>query len=392
MDAVRNPYNPGAGRRPPALVGRDFQLQAFDVLTGRAARGRTGQSLALSGLRGVGKTVLLNELTQRAVRAGWITAKIEARPEGAAQNHFSTRLSRGLQTSLRELQHKGWGGKFKSALRTFKAFSLKVDETGSLTVGIDVDPARGRADTGVMETDLTELAIDLGAAAADHHAGVALFVDELQDVPRDTLAALITAVHEAGQREQPFYLVGAGLPSLPRILAEAKSYSERLFDVHTIRNLPPAAAAQALTEPAAAEGVRWTPEALTAIVDATGGYPYFLQEYGSATWNVARGPVITVDDTDVAKQLGEAKLDVGFFASRWARATAAEREYLRAMAVDAGQPSMSGAVAARLGRTPGALGPARASLIAKGLVYAPEHGQIAYTVPGMAHYIGRQTI
>ena len=392
MDAVRNPYNPGAGRRPPALVGRDFQLQAFDVLTGRAARGRTGQSLILSGLRGVGKTVLLNELSARAQAAGWISSKIEARPEGGGTpDHFSTRLSRGLQTSLRELQHKGWGGKFKAALRTFKAFSLKVDESGSLTVGIDVDPARGRADTGVLENDLSELATDLAAAAAEHHAGVALFVDELQDVPRNTLAALITAVHEAGQREQPFYLIGAGLPSLPRILAEAKSYSERLFDMHTIGHLAPPVAAQALAEPARIEGVRWNQDALISIIDAAGGYPYFLQEYGSATWNVADGPVITAAHTAVAKQLGEAKLDAGFFASRWARATAAEREYLRAMAVDGGPPSMSGTVASRLGRTPSALGPARASLIAKGLVYAPEHGQIAYTVPGMAQYIGRQT-
>ena len=391
MDAVRNPYNPGAGRRPPALVGRDFQLRALEILIGRATHGTTGQSLILSGLRGVGKTVLLNELSNRAVQAGWITAKLEARPEGAHQDQFSARLSRGLQSSLRELQHQGWGGKFKAALRSFKAFSLKVDATGALTVGIDVDPARGRADTGVLETDLAELAVDLADAAAEHHAGVALFIDELQDVPRGTLAALITAVHEVGQRDQPVYLIGAGLPSLPRILAEAKSYAERLFDVHTIGYLPPPVAAQALNEPAQAAGANWTQEALAAVVDAAGGYPYFLQEYGSAAWNVAGGPMITAADAAVAKQLGEAKLDAGFFASRWARATAAEREYLRAMAADAGQPSMSGTVAARLGRIPSAMGPARASLIAKGLVYAPEHGQIAYTVPGMAQYIGRQT-
>ncbi len=392
MDAVLNPYSPGAGRRPPALVGRDFQIQAMDILMHRATRGRTGQSLILSGLRGVGKTVLLNELTTRVQRADWIACKIEARPDGAGEA-FQLALARGLQTSLRQLQSKNWGGKFIAALTTLRAFSVKVDPDGSVTLGVDLahSPAGGRANTGHPETDLTELAVDLAEAAAEHHIGVALVIDEMQDVSAPVLAALISAAHETGQRNLPFYLIGGGLPSLPRILAEAKSYAERLFDFHTIGHLDHPLAARALVEPAAAEGAQWDPTALSSIVEIAGGYPYFLQEYGSAAWNVSTGPVITPHDAIVAGMLGQAKLDAGFFASRWGRATPAERDYLRAMAHDAGRASQSSDVAARMGRTPSALGPARASLINKGLVYAPEHGQIAYTVPGMAGFITRQT-
>ena len=392
MDAVFNPFSPGAGRRPPALVGRDFQIQAMDVLLYRATRGRTGQGLVLSGLRGVGKTVLLNELAARAQRADWIVCKVEARPDGAGEA-FPLALARGLHTSLRQLQGKNWGGKFTAALSTLRSFSLKVDPDGSVTLGADLTHSSGggRANTGHPDTDLTELAVDLAEAAAEHHIGVAIVIDEMQDVAAPVLAALITAAHEAGQRNLPFYLIGGGLPSLPRILAEAKSYAERLFDFHTIGHLDQSLAARALVEPAAAEGAQWDPAALAAIVQVAGGYPYFLQEYGSAAWNVSIGPVITPHDATVAGMLGQAKLDAGFFASRWGRATPAERDYLRAMSPDDGRPSLSSDVAARMSRSPSALGPARASLINKGLVYAPEHGQIAYTVPGMASFITRQT-
>jgi len=390
MDAVHNPYSPGAGRRPPALVGRDFQIKALDVLVHRATIGRTGQGLVLSGLRGVGKTVLLNELAARAQRADWIVSKIEAHSDGAGQDNLQTALARSFYQSLRQLQGKGWSGKFRSALSTFKAFSVKVDPGGSVTFGIDVNAAAGRADTGNVDTDLTELALDLAEAAAEHHVGVGIFIDEMQDVSTDVLSALITAAHEAGQRDLPFYVFGGGLPSLPRVLAEAKSYAERLFDYHTIGHLDGALAAEALTTPALAEGASWDPEALSHLVRVAGGYPYFLQEYGSVAWNLALGPVITPDDAAVAERFGQAKLDAGFFASRWGRATPAEREYLRGMAADGGRHSQSSEVASRLGRAPSSYGPARASLINKGLIYSPEHGQISYTVPGMAEFINRQ--
>lgn len=389
MDAVHNPYSPGAGRRPPELVGRDFQIIALDVLLHRATVGRTGQGLILSGLRGVGKTVLLNELAVRAQRSDWMISKVEAHPDGAGRDNFQVTLARSLQQSLRQLQGKGWGGKFKTALTTLKAFSIKVDPAGAVTLGVDITGG-DRANTGSVDTDLTELAMDLAEAAVEHGVGVAVFIDEMQDVAADVLSALISAAHEAGQRNLPFYVIGGGLPSLPRVLAEAKSYAERLFDYHTIGHLDGTLAAQALAGPASAEGARWHPDALNHIVNVSGGYPYFLQEYGSAAWNVSQGPEISVHDAGVAELLGQAKLDAGFFASRWGRATPSERDYLRAMALDGGNPSQSSEVATRLGRTPSALGPARASLIGKGLIFAPEHGQVFYTVPGMAAFIMRQ--
>lgn len=364
-------------------------MAAFDVLLHRAALGRTGQGLILSGLRGVGKSVLLNVLAGRAQQADWIVSKVEAHPDGAGQDNFQATLARSLHQSLRQLQGKGWGGKFKTALATFKAFSLKVDPTGTVTLGAEINS--GRADTGNVDTDLTELTLDLAEAAREQAIGVAIFIDEMQDVSSDVLSALIAAAHEAGQRDLPFYLIGGGLPSLPRVLVEAKSYAERLFDYHTIGHLDGPQAAQALAQPATVEGVTWESDALHRLVAVAGGYPYFLQEYGSAVWNVALGPVITLHDATVAEQLGQAKLDGGFFASRWGRATPAERDYLRAMASDAGLVSQSSEIAARIGRTLSALGPARASLISKGLIYAPEHGQIAYTVPGMAQFINRRT-
>ena len=390
MDPVHNPYSPGAGRRPAALVGRDAEIRSFDVLVHRATLARTGQPMTLTGMRGVGKTVLLGELASRAWTAGWIVSQVEAHADNSAREPFTVTLARGLHTSLRALQPRTAGQRFRQAMATFKSFSLKVDPSGGVSVGLDVEPARGRADTGYAETDLTELALDLAEAAADERAGVAVFVDEMQNVGSDVLSALCAAMHAAGQRNLPFYVVGAGLPSLPRLLADAKSYSERLFDFRTIGHLDEREAAEALTAPARLAGADWEMDAVRMVVAASGGYPYFLQEYGSAAWDAAPGPVIGVTDAQVAVVAGRNKLDGGFFRSRWDRATRGEREYLAAMAVDAGVPSSSGEIGRRLGRVGGALGPTRAGLIAKGLVYAPEHGLIAYTVPGMAEFIARQ--
>jgi hypothetical protein len=391
MDAVHNPYSPGAGRRPPALVGRDFQINAIDVLLHRATIGRTGQGLILSGLRGVGKTVLLNELAGRAQRADWIVSKVEAHPDGAGRDNLQVALARGLHQSLRQLQEKGWAGKFRTALSTFKAFSVKVDPTGSVTFGVDVNTAAGRADTGNVDTDLTELALDLAEAAAQQHVGVGIFIDEMQDVSSEVLSALISAAHEAGQRDLPFYVIGGGLPSLPRVLAEAKSYAERLFDYHTIGHLAVALAAEALVTPALAEGASWDPDALSHIIEVAGGYPYFLQEYGSVAWNVALGPVITPHDASVAEQFGQAKLDAGFFASRWGRAT-----QLNATTSVRWRPTRADTANQVKSPTEWVDHPAHSARpvpasSTRALIYAPEHGQISYTVPGMAQFITRQT-
>jgi hypothetical protein len=284
-----------------------------------------------------------------------------------------------------------WRERLRSALSTFKSFSLSTDPSGALSLGIEVDPQRGRADTGSLELDQSELAFDLGGSAADIGVGVVVLIDEMQDLAQEELAAICTAVHETGQRSIPFYAVGAGLPSLPGILAEARSYAERLFAFRSIGPLDEQAAAIAVSRPAESQGTRWSREAATVVVEMSGGYPYFLQEFAKATWDYAAGPSIEVEDAHIGVQAGREKLDAGFFRSRWNRATPAERDYLRAMAEDGEGPSASGEIARRLGKTTvQQVGPTRANLIHKGLLYAPEHGLIAYTVPGMASFIARQ--
>ncbi len=393
MDSILNPYSPGAGLRPPELAGREQVLNGFATLVARAEIGRTSQSLILTGLRGVGKTVLLNELAEQARRRPWIVAHVEARIHAdSTGSTFREMVARSLNQSLRQVTGSwGVGERLRAALATFKSFSIRTDPSGSLALGIDIDPQRGRGDSGSLDLDLSELAFDLGASAVDRGVGVAVFVDEMQELSRGELAAICTAVHEAGQRGVPFFVIGAGLPSLPAMLAEARSYAERLFDYRPIGPLDQADAGTAVTRPAESQGVLWQSEAIHAVVAASGGYPYFVQEFAKATWDYAPGPGITASDAKFGVEAGRAKLDSGFFASRWNRATPAERGYLRAMAADEESPSLSGEVARRLGKkTQQQLGPIRARLIHKGLVYAPEHGLVAFTVPGMADFIDRQ--
>jgi type II secretory pathway predicted ATPase ExeA len=376
--------------RPFELAGRDRELATFDVLRARARQRRNGQSIVLYGLRGVGKTVLLNELAEAARNDGWIVAKVEADASGS-RSPFRSQIAQSLNVALRQVQGKGArGSRLKAALRTFKSFSLNAAPDGTLSVGIELEPAHGRADTGSLQADLTDLALDLGDAAIELDCGVALFIDEMQDLKVDELSAICQACHEAGQQNKPFFIVGAGLPNLPGILAEARSYAERLFHYATLGPLPAAEAAGALTRPAAHERVAWTDEAVATVVDAAGGYPYFLQEYGSGAWDVATSSPIDTSDASEGIRIGTARLDNGFFRSRWERATPGERDYMSAMAADGDAPSQSGEVARRLEKQPTQLGPVRAKLIAKGLVFAPEHGSIAFTVPGMADFIARQ--
>lgn len=388
-----NPYSPGAGLRPPELAGRDRDIASFETVLARAEAGRSSQSMVLTGLRGVGKTVLLNDLATRARQRDWIVAQVEARADDAAGTaSFRALVARSLNQSLRQITGR-WGlrDKLRAALGTFKAFSVRTDPTGGLALGIEVDPTRGRADTGSLELDLSELALDLAESAAELGTGVVVLVDEMQELTGEELAALCTAAHVSGQRNAPFYVVGAGLPSLPGILAEARSYAERLFTFRPIGPLERDAAALAVTRPAATQHVAWLDEAVGVVVDASSGYPYFLQEFAKATWDYAGGPAIEPADADVGVQAGRDTLDAGFYASRWNRATPAERAYLRAMADDGDGPSSSGEIARRLGKASvQQVGPTRANLIHKGLVYAPEHGLIAYTVPGMAAFVGRQ--
>ena len=389
MDPVRNPYSPGAGLRPAELAGREREIAQFDVLRARARQQRISQSMVLTGLRGVGKTVLLNELANAARADGWIVARVEAESRDA-RTPFRNQVAASLNVSLRSLQGKSAKGSLRErAMRTFKSFSLTASPDGTLSVGIELEPDRGRGDTGSLPADLTDLALDLGDAAIELDCGAAVFVDEMQHLTIDELAAICQACHEAGQHNKPFFVIGAGLPNLPGVLAEARSYAERLFLYTTIGPLGEQQASDAITKPSASEGVEWTGDAVRAVLDAARGYPYFLQEFGAAAWDAAGGTTIELADAVEGIRIGTARLDAGFFRARWERATPGERDYLAAMAADGDVPSSSGEIASRLGKQINQLGPTRAKLISKGLLYAPEYGVIAFTVPGMADFITR---
>ncbi|KQS66769.1 ATP-binding protein [Modestobacter sp. Leaf380] len=393
MDPVRNPYAPGAGQRPPELAGRDTELSAFDVVLERIAHGRPERSLVLTGLRGVGKTVLLNQLRSAAIARGWGTGKIEARPDQSLRRPVSS----ALHMALRELGPRhGDQESVQEVLGVVKAFAQRQAPDAKVRdrwqPGIDVPAATGRADSGDMEIDLVELLSDAAGVAADVGSGIALFIDEMQDVQADDVSAICAACHELSQQGAPLIVVGAGLPHLPAVLSASKSYSERLFRYLRIDRLDRAAADRALVGPAEREDVVFEADALNALYAAADGYPYFVQAYGKVTWDVAATSPITAADVAMAAPAAEAELAVGFFGSRYDRATPAEREYMHAMA-DLGGPGGAAVgtsdVAVSLGRKPASLSPARDALIKKGLVYSAERGQIAFTVPHFGRYLLR---
>lgn len=402
MDPIRNPYAPGAGQRPPELAGRDDELGAFDVVLERVARGRPERSLVLTGLRGVGKTVLLNALRSAAVRRQWGTGKLEARPDQSLRRP----LSSALHQAVRELGPAHVEG-VEHVLGVIKAFAQRDAGPGAKlrdrwNPGIDAPVVQGRADSGDIEIDLVELLSDVGGLAADLGKGVAIFLDEMQDLGPDDVSALCAACHEISQAGLPVIVVGAGLPHLPGVLSASKSYSERLFRYRRIDRLTREAADRALAAPAHEEGASFDEEALAAMYAATGGYPYFIQAYGKAVWDIAPTSPISAADVAVAAPEAEAELAVGFFGSRFDRATPGEREYLRAMAdvavqqqdddLDETLDRQSGSVptadvAAILGKKPQSLSPARDALLKKGLIYSGERGRIAFTVPHFGRYL-----
>ncbi|MDT0197328.1 ATP-binding protein [Arthrobacter sp. AB6] len=386
MDPVLNPYSPGAGRKPAALVGRDQARTDWKVALDRVEIGRSAQPFVLYGLRGVGKTVLLSDFRRAAAARDWLVAQVEA---GAGKS-LRESLGEALHASLADLARPSAGRRLLKALKTALSFKASYDAAGTWNFGLDLSGTPGGgADTGVLETDLRKLVHDLGAAAEEEGVGLAILIDEAQDLEPSERVAICAIAHAAAQDEWPVLFALAGLPSLPRVLAEAKSYAER-FNYEKIEELRGPIAAEALTKPSAEDGVVWEGAAVKLIVEESAGYPYFLQQFGQDTWNAADGPSITYNDARVGAANGRAALDSGFFRARWDRATRAEQNYLRAMSEDGDAGSSSGEIAARLGRSAASFGPIRASLIAKGLVYAPEHGVIAFTVPGMAEFITRQ--
>jgi hypothetical protein len=383
MDSLANPYRPGAGTPPPALIGRDELLDRFGVTVRRAAMGRPGKSLMPIGLRGVGKTVLLNRCSEICAHEGLEVAFIEAPETG----DFRTLLAVRLRKVLLGLDGGGSSRAVLRALRILKTFSLQLPEGGSIS--LDVDALAGQADSGLMSEDLTDLLVAVGEAAADRSSGLLLAIDEVQYLTADELGALITAVHRTTQLNLPVVLVGAGLPQLPGLAGDAKSYAERLFDFPEIGSLSHEQAKSALVIPAEALGVAYEADALDSIVAASHGYPYFLQEWGYHVWNHASVSPISAADVASVRPIVVDQLDRNFFLVRFDRLTPKEKEYLRAMAELGPGPHRSGDIASRLGVRVESVAPRRSALIGKGMIYSPAHGDTAFTVPLFDEYLQR---
>jgi hypothetical protein len=385
MDPVANPYNPGAGTRPPALVGRDGQIDAMDVTLQRLLRGTNGRSQLLTGLRGVGKTVLLNEFEETAAARGFFHEYIEVSEDVA----FAPAIASALRRVLLAMDAKRRIGEgLRRALGVLKAFTLRIPNGPELS--IDVDAVWGPADSGELGADLAGLFVEVGRLAHDHHTGILLSIDELHYVDRPTYTALIVGLHRASQLALPVAVAGAGLPTLAALTGEAKTYAERMFTFPRIGSLTEEEAAEALQTPATSAGVRWTDDALASALEVTRCYPYFLQEFGLHAWDVADGPrAITGDDFARSVPLSIATLDDNFFRVRAGSSTAAERAYMRAMARLGPGPVRTADVAAQLGRPPSAVSSVRDGLIRRALCYAPARGEIAFTVPLFDQYMKR---
>lgn len=387
MDPIRNPYAPGAGTPPPELAGRNELREVVRVAIARIQLGLPTKSLLMVGLRGVGKTVLLDRIRDDAEATGIHSIRIEAPENRSLPALLAPQLRQALlRLSLNE-KAKALAQRGLRALAGFaKALKVKFED---IEVGIDLEPEAGLADNGDLEHDLQALLETVGAAAKSANTAVILFIDELQYVKEAELAALITALHRSAQRKLPVALVGAGLPQLRGRMGEAKSYAERLFDFPLVGALPDKAAREALAKPAAAERVAFTQDAIDEIIRLTKGYPYFLQEWGKHSWEAADASPIELSDVRRASDVAIAALDESFFRVRFDRLTPAEKKYLRAMADLGPGPHRSGDIADRLARPVTSLGPTRNSLIGKGMIYSPNHGDTAFTVPLFDEFMKR---
>lgn len=387
MNPVVNPYAPGAGTPPPELAGRDDLRDLVRIAVQRLQRGLPAKSVLLVGLRGVGKTVLLDRLRDDTEALGLHTLRIEA-PEGRS---LPALLAPQLRLSLLRLSRQQQAQALaQRALRALAGFAraLKI-KYHDIEVGLDFDPEPGLADNGDLEHDLQDLLETVGQAAKAAGTALVMFIDEMQYVKEDELAALITALHRCAQRQLPITLVGAGLPQLPGRMGAAKSYAERLFAFAGVGPLNDAAARLALVKPAQANGVAFTDEAMQALIVMTGGYPYFLQEWGKHAWDTAAASPITLADVQAASRSAVAALDESFFRVRFDRLTPSERRYLRAMAALGPGPHRSGDIAEHLRRPVTSLGPTRSKLMAKGMVWSPNHGDTAFTVPLFDEFMRR---
>ncbi len=360
----------------------------MEIAVRRLAIGRFERSSLLTGLRGVGKTVLLNEFGLLASGEGWIHSHLEATDDVRVARAIAT-LSRRilLELSLKERTRE----RARTALGVLRSFvKVHIPAGDAGTVVIDFEPQPGKADSGELDGDLSGVLVELGETAREGATGVLITIDEIQYLSRSELSALIVALHRVSQLGLPVLLAGAGLPSLPGLAGEARSYAERLFRYVDIGALEATDARRALVQPVEEEGGAWEPAALERLLTATEGYPYFLQEFGKQAWNVADGVAITANDVDAALVLALDDLDRGFFRARIDKTTDAERDYLKAMASLGGPgPYRSGDVSRAMGRRTTQTGPVRDSLIKRGLCYAPRHGELAFTVPMFDAFIRR---
>ncbi|MGD0889572.1 MAG: ATP-binding protein [Acidobacteriaceae bacterium] len=380
MDAIRNPYSPGAGSPPPALAGRDAVREQVRISIERLRIGRAAKSVLMVGLRGVGKTVLLERMRADAEAMKVCTVRVEA-PENRS---LPAIIAPQLRLALLQLGLIGSAkDKARRALRALAGFAtgLKL-KYSDIELGFDLEPEPGLADNGDLEGDLTALLEEVGRAAQSGGTAVVLFLDELQYVERDQFAALISALHRCSQAMLPITIVGAGLPQLRGLAGDAKSYAERLFDFPMIGPLNASEAQIAIQKPAQDEGAEFTDAALAEILEQTKGYPYFLQEWGKHSWEVASESPITLTDVQTASAQAIAALDESFFRVRFDRLTPSEKQYLRAMAELGPEPlHRSGDIASSLGRAVSTLAPLRQKLILKGMIWSPSHGDTAFTVP-----------
>ena len=379
MDPRQNPYAPGAGTPPPELAGRDELIERAAVALDRIRAGRSARSFIFYGLRGVGKTVLLNRIRLDAEARGIASVRVEAPEERSlpallipALRATLLRLSRG------ELLKDGLLTGMRALASFTKALKVKYRD---IEFSIDADPETGLADSSDLDTDLTDLLLTLGRAAGERDTAFVLFIDELQYVPEEQLASLIASLHASSQEQLPITMVAAGLPQLVGRTGDAKSYAERLFEFAPVDRLDDDNARNALTVPASKEGVTFDADAVSEVLHQTSGYPYFLQEWGKHTWDVADVSPIKLNDARRATTAALAELDASFFRVRFDRLTPAQKRYLRAMAELGPGPHRSGDIAHVLNRKVTTVAPIRNSLIAKGMVYSPAHGDTAFTVP-----------
>ena len=387
MDPRTNPYAPGAGTFPPELAGRDEIIERAAIALDRFRDGRAARSLLLVGLRGVGKTVLLTRIAQQSEARGFVVLSIEA-PE---KRSLPALLIPPLRTALLKLDRvAATGDMAKKALRALGGFvnamKLKYQD---IEFGVELGSEPGVADSGDLEHDLIELFTEIGRAAKEKGTAIVLFIDELQYVEEDQFASLITALHKCAQYQLPVALIGAGLPQLVGRAGRAKSYAERLFEYPEIGPLSDAEAKKALVAPAERENVKFDDGALAEILAQTKAYPYFLQEWGKHSWACADASPITREDAVAATDLAISELDDSFFRVRFDRLTPAEKRYLRAMAQLGAGPHKSGDIAQLLNKKVQAVAPTRATLISKGMIYSPAHGDNSFTVPLFDGYMKR---